>query len=130
MENSNPVGNPIVLGTRISCDNEGIKFDSTRFKQLVGSLMYLTATRLDIIYRLSLISRYMESPTEKHWCATKRKWRYVQGTNELGMLYNKGKNSALVAYSDSDFAGDLDDRRSTLGSVFLLAGGAISRSSK
>ncbi|GKB83567.1 putative RNA-directed DNA polymerase [Tanacetum coccineum] len=130
MENSNPVGNPIVLGTRISCDREGTKVDSTRFKQLVGSLMYLTATRPDITYGVSLISRYMESPTEKHWCAAKRILRYVQGTTELGILYSRRRNSALVAYSDSDFAGDLDDRRSTSGSVFLLAGGAISWSSK
>nr|GEU68375.1 copia-type polyprotein [Tanacetum cinerariifolium] len=130
MENSNPVGNLKVPGTRISCDKEGTKVDSTRFKQLVRRLMYLTATRPDITYGVSLISRHMESPTENHWCAAKRILRYVQGTTELGILYNRGKNSTLVAYSDSDFAGDLDDRRSTSGSVFLLAVGAISWSSK
>nr|GEX61724.1 copia-type polyprotein [Tanacetum cinerariifolium] len=131
MENSNPVGNPIVPGTRISGDKEGRKVDPTRFKQLVGSLMYLTATRPDITYGVSLISRYMESPTEMHWCAAKRILRYIQGTTEFGILYKRGgEKSTLVAYSDSDFAGDLDDRKSTSGSVFLLAGGAISWSSK
>jgi len=130
MENSNPVGNPIVPGTRIFNNREGTKVDSTKFKQIVGSLMYLTATRPDITYAVSLISRYMESPTEEHWCAAKRILRYIQGTTDLGVLYKREENSELVAYSDSDFAGDLDDRKSTSGSVFLLAGGAISWSSK
>ena len=67
--------------------------------------MYITATRPDIACGMSLISRYMESPTEKQWCATKRVLRYVKGITEVGILYNRGENSALVAYSDSVFTG-------------------------
>ena len=130
MSDSKPVGNPIVPGTRLSKDEKGTKIDSTMFKQVVGSLMYLTATRPDIMFGVSLISRYMSSPTEEHWCATKRILRYINGTIEMGILYKGESITELVAYTDSDFAGDLNDRKSTSGFVFLLAGGAVSWASK
>ncbi|WVY89510.1 hypothetical protein V8G54_035024 [Vigna mungo] len=82
------------------------------------------------MYGLSLISRFMSCPTESHWVAAKRILRYLKGTTELGIFYKKGGNTNVLAYSDSDFAGDLDDRRSTSGSVFLLGFGAVSWSSK
>jgi hypothetical protein len=130
MEESNPVKNPIVPGTKLSKDEAKTKFDETLFKQVVGSLMYLTATRPDLMYGVSLISRFMSCPTESHWLAAKRILRYLKGTIELGILYKKEGCANLVTYADSDFAGDLDDRRSTSGFVFLLGSGAVSWSSK
>lgn len=130
MENSNAVKNPIVPGTKLSKDDVGTKVDSTLFKQIVGSLMYLTATRPDIMYGVSLISRFMSCPSESHWLAAKWILRYLEGTTELGIFYKKGGNTNVMAYSDSNFAEDLDDRRSTSGFVFLLGFGAVSWSSK
>ncbi|XP_040374084.1 secreted RxLR effector protein 161-like [Rosa chinensis] len=130
MENSNAVKNPIVPGTKLTKDKAGVKVDSTMFKQVVGSLMYLTATRPDLMYGVSLISRFMSCPTMSHWLAAKRILRYVRGTTELGIFYKKGGRTDLVAYIDSDFASDLDDRRSTSGFVFSLGFGAVSWSSK
>jgi len=130
MENCNAVKNPIVLGTKLSKDDTGTKVDATLFKQVVGSLMYLTTTRPDLMYGVSLISRFMSSPTESHWFTAKRILRYLKGTTELGIYYKKEGNTKVMAYTDSDFAGDIGDRRSTSGYVFLLSSGAISWSSK
>jgi len=72
----------------------------------------------------------MSSPTESHWFVAKIILRYLKGTTELGIYYKKGENAKIVAYSDSDFAGDIDDRRRTSGFVFLFGSGAVSWSSK
>ncbi|KAJ9554165.1 hypothetical protein OSB04_018210 [Centaurea solstitialis] len=130
MENSNAVENPVVPGTRLFKDEEGLKVDPTMFKQVVGCLMYLTATRPDLMYGVNLISRFMSSPTESHWSAAKRILRYLKGTSEFGIFYSSKVTTDLEAYSDSDYAGDLDDRKSTSGYVFLFGKGAVSWSSK
>jgi hypothetical protein len=131
MENSNSVKNPIVPGTKLSKDEGGNKVDATLFKQMVGSLMYLTITRPDLMYGVSLISRYMSRPTMSHWLAAKRILRYLKGTTELGIFYTKNEGcSKLLAFTDSAYAGDLDDRRSTSGYVFMIGSGAVSWSSK
>lgn len=87
--------------------------------------MYLTATRPDIMYSVSLISRYMAKPTEIHLQAAKRILRYLKGTFDYGIMYKKGSSDDLIAYTDSDYVGDLDDRKSTSGYVFLLSSGAV-----
>nr|DAD19456.1 TPA_asm: hypothetical protein HUJ06_020919 [Nelumbo nucifera] len=120
MENSNLVKNPI----------GGAGVDATAYKQMVGSFMYMTATRPDLAYVVSLISRFMERPTELHQQAVKRVLRYLKGTTELGIFYKRGGEEKLVAYSDSDYAGDVEDRKSTSGYVFLLSSGAVAWSSK
>ena len=126
MGKSNSVHNPIVPGFKLMKDEGGVKVDKTYHKQVVGSLMYLTATRPDMMFVVSLISRYMENPTELHLQAAKRVLRYLQGTTEFGIFYRKGGDDELVTYTDSDHAGDLDERKSTSGYVFLLSSGAIS----
>ena len=111
-------------------DEDGINVDKTYYKQVVGSLNYLTATRPDMMFVVSLISRYMENLTELHLQAAKRVLRYLKGTIGFGIFYRKGGDDDFVAYTDSDYAGDLDERKSTSGYVFLLSSGALSWSSK
>lgn len=130
MKDCNPTSTPVDCGMKLHKDDGGKKVDSTLYKQIVGSLMYLTATRPDITYSVSLISRYMENPTELHLLAAKRILRYLQGTRNIGMYYKKGEKSDLIGYTDNDYAGDQDDRRSTSGYVFMLGTGAISWSTK
>lgn len=131
MDESNAVKNPIVPGTKLQKDEGDAKVDETVFKQVVGSLMYLTVTRPDLMYGVCLISRFMSAPRESHWLAAKRILRYIKGTTELGVFYKRGEgNARLLAYTDSDYVGDLDDRRSTSGFVFMMASGAISWASK
>ena len=82
------------------------------------------------MYGLSLISRYLESPTEIHLLAAKRILRYLQRTKDFGFFYKKGEKSDLIGFVDSDYAGDQDDRKSTSGYVFVLGTGAVSWSSR
>jgi hypothetical protein len=92
--------------------------------------MYLTATRPDLMFAVNMIARFMENPVESHMMAAKRILRYVKGTLELGILYKKGEQIDLIAYSDSDYGGDIDDRKSTSGYVFMLGSGAVAWSSR
>ncbi|KAK6121804.1 hypothetical protein DH2020_044417 [Rehmannia glutinosa] len=130
MDKCNSVHNPFVPGYKLMRDENGVKVDSCRYKQIVGSLMYLSATRPDIMFAVSLLSRYMDRPTELHFQAAKRVLRYVKCTVDLGIFYKNGGDEKLISYTDSDYAGDLDDRKSTSGYVFLLSSGAVSWSSK
>ncbi|XP_034681024.1 secreted RxLR effector protein 161-like [Vitis riparia] len=130
MKDCNPVNTPSEFGMKLNKDNGGKKVDDTLYKQIVGSLMYLTTTRPDIMHAVSVISRYMECPIEIHLLATKRIFRYLQGTKEFGLFYNNGEKSDLFGFTDSDYAGDLDDRKSTFEYVFMMGIGAISWSSK
>ena len=127
MLDCNLVKNPIILGTRLLKTDEGAEVNNTLFKQLVGSLMYLNATRPDIAHSISLISRFMEHPKDSHFLVAKRILRYLQGTRNLGIFYKacEGKKE-LISYTDSDYARDLEDRKSTSGYVFMLEGGVIS----
>ena len=130
MKNCNLVGTPTELGLKLMKDPEGKKIENTFYKQIVGSLMYLTATRPDIMHAVSLISRYMECPKELHLLAAKRIFRYLQGTIDFGLFYRKEKKLTLFGFTDSNYAGDPDDRRSTSGYVFMIGSGAVSWSSK
>ncbi|KAK2986839.1 hypothetical protein RJ640_011064 [Escallonia rubra] len=112
MKDCNPVSTPTEFGLMLNKDHEGEKVDSTLYKQIVGSLMY------------------MENPTEKHMLAAKRIFRYLQGTRDFGLFYKKSKKLDFFGFTDSDYAGDQDDRRSTSGYVFMLGTGAVSWSSK
>ena len=107
-----------------------MKVDSTLYKQMVGSIMYLTATRPDLMFVVSLISRFMANPTELHFGTAKRIMRYVKGTLEFEIWYQREGKSELLGYTDSDYAGDVDDSRSTSGYVFLMSGGAVAWSSR
>jgi len=89
MKDCNLVNTLSEFGLKLNKDDGGKKVNSTLYKQIVGSLMYLIATRLDIMHSVSVISRYMECPTEIHLLATKRILRYLQGTKEFGLFFKK-----------------------------------------
>ncbi|XP_042409131.1 secreted RxLR effector protein 161-like [Zingiber officinale] len=130
MDDCNPVNTPVDCGTKLSKNDEGKTVDPTRFKSLVGSLWYLTFTRPDILYGVGLVSRFMEEPKETHWKVAKRILRYVRDTMNHGLFYSHSNNSQLVGYSDSDWGGDCDDRRSTSGFAFFVGDTAFSWMSK
>lgn len=83
----NSVRTPAEVGMKLEKDPQGKKVDSTLYKQIVGNLMYLTTSRPDITYAISLISRYMEAPTEMHLNVAKRILRYLKGTPDLGIFF-------------------------------------------
>ena len=99
--------------------------DSTHYRQLIGSLMYLTHLRRDISYAMSVAAIYMQEPHELHWKETKRILYYVQGTIDYGIHYAAGAQLDLIEYTDSDWAGDGNDRKYTLGFVFMIGSGPI-----
>lgn len=93
--------------------------DSSLYRSLVGSLRYLTCTRPDILFATGLVNRYMETPKSSHLMAAKRILRYIKGTIGYGLLYASSGNEALFGFSDSDWAGCYDDRKSTTGYFFF-----------
>ena len=113
-----------------STDGEKLDTSVHAYGSLVGSLLYLSVcTRPDIAHAVGALSRYIAQPCTVHWEAAKGVLRYLAGTANFGITY-KGSDLTIQAYSDADYAGDLDTRRSTTGFVFIMNGGAISWSSK
>lgn len=115
---------------KLSAKSDSPVVDDSSFRQLVGSLIYLTATRPDISYAVSYISRFMSAPKVEHWVAAKRVLRYVKGTPDFGILYSRSKDPRLVGFTDSDWADCVDDRKSTSRYVFSLGTGAVTWTSK
>ena len=101
------------------------------YRQAIGALMYLMiSTRPDLAFAVGKLARFCEKPQEKHWVAVKRVFRYISGTKDLGILFDGRLPLELNGYSDSDWAGDLGDRKSTGGFVFLMSSGPVSWSSR
>ena len=126
MSNCKTTPTLVIKGLKLSKDDEGSIVDPTLFKRIVGNLMYLTATRSDIMYGVSLISRFMESPKVSHWQVGKRILRYVSGTKDLGIMYSISENFKLIGYTDSDNGGSIDDRKITSGYTFHFGTGVVS----
>jgi len=124
MLNCKPAATSMSTGIKIRKYDEGSYVDPTLYKRLVGSLMYLKSMRPNIMLVVSLISRFMETPKSTHWQAGKRILRYITGTIDFGIRYTSRLNFELIGYTDSDFAGSIDDRKSTSGYVFSLGSGA------
>ena len=100
--------------------------DASYYRSLICGLNYLTHTHPDIMYSVSVLSRYMHSPTMQHLGAAKRVLGYVAGTVDFGLWYSKEAGCSLVGFSDSDWAGNVDDRKNTSGYAFHLGSAAVS----
>jgi hypothetical protein len=121
-----PMAPPLTLDK----DSLGKSVNVTLYRGMIGSLLYLTASRPDIMYSTCLCARYQSDPKESHLTAVKRIFRYLKGTPNLGLWYPKDSGFDLIGYSDSDFAGCKLDRKSTTGGCQLLGGKLVSWTSK
>ena len=130
MNNCKLVSTPMAFNEKLHSDDGVEKVDARNYQSLVGSLIYLTNTRPNIVQPVNLISRFMNEPSKIHLTTTKRILHYLNGTKKLGIKYVKEKDSKLVGYTDSDWAGSIDDRKSTSGYLFCLGTKPISWSSK
>ncbi|KAL6339597.1 hypothetical protein AAG906_034682 [Vitis piasezkii] len=106
------------------------KVDEGLYRNIIGCLMYLTTTRPDIMFPVSLLSRYMHCASGLHYKAAKRVLRYVKGTLDLGIKFEKKDKLVLHGFVDSDWARSCDDMRSTSGYLFSLGSGCFCWSSK
>ena len=136
MNESKPVATPMEEPNspderlELISDNEETATD-VPYREAIGSLMYLMiGSRPDIAYAVGKLARFCENPKWKHWIAVKRVLRYVNGTWNMGLCYDGVKGGGVYGYTDSDWAGDVSDRKSTSAYVFMTAGSAISWSSR
>ena len=133
MHNCSSTPAPIVKGDKFGqfqCPKNKLEFDQIKtiaYASAVGSIMYAqVCTRPDLAYVTGMLGRYQSNPGLDHWKAVKKVMRYLQGTKNHMLTYRKTDNLEIMGYSDADFAGCKDTKRSTSGYIFTLAGGAIS----
>src|SRR4051812_27412725 len=129
---STPMDTSVKLSKEMSLktEEETEEMKNLPYQSAVGSLMYaMTGTRPDIAYAVGAVSAYNSNPGEAHWKAVKRIIRYLKGTRDLELEY-RHDGKAIEGFSDADWGGNLDDRRSTTGYVFMLYGGAVTWNSK
>ncbi|GKC14904.1 retrovirus-related pol polyprotein from transposon TNT 1-94 [Tanacetum coccineum] len=130
LDSSASVDTPMVEKMKLDEDRQGKLVDPTCFHRMVGSLMYLSGCRPDIVFFLCMCARYQAKPTEKHLHAIKWIFRYPKGTIHMGLWYPKDSGFALRAFADADYAGCQDTRRSTSGFAQFLGDKLVSWSSK
>nr|GEV50302.1 uncharacterized mitochondrial protein AtMg00810-like [Tanacetum cinerariifolium] len=121
MTSCDSVGTPMAT-KHLDANLSGTPVDQTKYHSMVGALMYLTASRPDIIHATCYCARYQANPIEKHLIAIKRIFRYLKDTIHMGLWYPKDTGFELTAFLDSDHAGCLDSRKSTSGGIQFLGG--------
>ncbi|GJW14754.1 retrovirus-related pol polyprotein from transposon TNT 1-94 [Tanacetum coccineum] len=119
-DSCDPVDTPMVEKSKLDEDKEGKAVDPSHYRGMIGTLLYLTASRPDLQFAICMCARYQARPTEKHLNAVKRIFRYLKGTIHRGLWYPKDSSIALTAFADANHAGYQDTRRSTSGSMQLL----------
>ena len=131
MESCNPVSTPLEPGRQFTkMDENDVAFDQQIYQQAIGCLTYASVcTRPDIAAAVGVLSQFMSQPSENHWSGVKRILRYIKGTLNFGLKFTAG-DGVLRGYSDADWAGDFDTRRSTSGYAFKIGNATVSWSSK
>ncbi|XP_016694538.1 uncharacterized mitochondrial protein AtMg00810-like [Gossypium hirsutum] len=130
MANCKPASTPVALGEKILSNSDHNRVDEKSYRSLIGCLLYLTATKPDIMYAVSLLSRFMHCCNGAYFKAAKRVLRYVKGTLSYDVKFERADELKLVGYSDNDWAGLDDDMKSTSSYFFTLGSGVFSWSSK
>ncbi|GKB29523.1 retrovirus-related pol polyprotein from transposon TNT 1-94 [Tanacetum coccineum] len=120
LHSTDSVDTPMIENKKLDEDLQGKLVDATLYRDMIGSLMYLTSSRPDLNHVVCLCARYQAKPTEKHLQAVKRIFRYLNGTINMGLWYSKDTDMSLTAYADADHARCQDTRRSTSGSAQFL----------
>ncbi|KAJ9560566.1 hypothetical protein OSB04_005726, partial [Centaurea solstitialis] len=130
LENAKIMKTPMSPSCALDSDPDGTAVDVTTYRGMIGSLMYLTASRPDIMFSTCLCARYQSKPKESHLKAVKRIFRYLKGTVNLGLWYPKGSGYELTGYTDADHGGCKLDRKSMIGHIQFLGDKLVSWESK
>jgi hypothetical protein len=129
MEDSKAMVTPMSMTATLNANEEGEHVDQKEYRSMIGSLLYLTATRPDIQFSVCLCARFQASPRTSHQQAVKRIFRYLRHTPDFGLWYSAFSSLALHGFSDPDFAGCRLDRKSTSGTCQFLGAPLVSWSS-
>jgi len=128
MDKARVVDTPLSTSEKLSVtDGQRLgEEDSTRYRSLVGALQYLTLTRPDLSFAVNKVCQFLHAPTSVHWSTVKRILQYVKGTLSMGLKIKRSPSMMVSAFSDADWAGCVDDRRSTGGFAVFLGSNLIS----
>jgi len=126
MSSCKPVDTPSSPSSALTTQSGAPYSDSTKYRQIVGALQYLTFTRPDICYAVNKVCQFMHAPTKDHWAAVKRILRYLQATKSYGLHVTQGSPLSFHGFTDVDWAGSVDDRKSTGGYLVYLGNTPIS----
>ncbi|XP_070022883.1 secreted RxLR effector protein 161-like [Nicotiana sylvestris] len=126
MEASKVIDTPIATATRLDMDGTGSPVNQTMYRGIIGSLLYLTANRLDIVFSVGLCARFKSNLTESHLKAAKIILKYLKGTQDLVLYYPLGDSFNLIGYADADYAGYLVDGKNTSRMAHFLGSCLIS----
>lgn len=130
MLNCNPISTPVDTKSKLSAHDGDPLPNPTHYRSLAGALQYLTLTRPDISYAVQQACLFMHAPRSSHFQLPKCILSYLKGTSHYGLWFYKSSSAELVAYSDADWAGCPDTRKSTSSFCVFLGSNLVSRSSK
>jgi hypothetical protein len=130
MEKCKPIKTPMPTNGHLDLDEGGNPVDQTLYRSMIGSLLYLTTYRPDIMFSVCIYARFQANPKKAHLRAVKRILRYLKHTPSVGLWYPKGATFELIGYSDSYYVGCKIDRKSTSGGCHLLRRSLVSWTSK
>ncbi|XP_030922730.1 uncharacterized protein LOC115949586 [Quercus lobata] len=117
---------PMSSSAKLSFDAADVDIDPTLYRSMIGSLLYLTASRPDIAFSVEVCARFQAALKESHLTAVKQIIRYINETSDYGIWYSRDLNECLAGYSDADWAGCIDDRKSTSGGCFYFGNNLMS----
>ena len=130
LQDAKAISTPMGTNGGLDIDDSGKMIEQKLYRSMIESLLYVIASRPDVMFIVCMCARFQASPRESHLTATKRILRYLKGTQDVGLWYPKGSSFELIGYSDSDYAGCKIDRKSTSGTCQVLGRSLVSWSSK
>jgi hypothetical protein len=128
MAECKPASTPLATGGKLMAhsDTQLGSADATKYRSIVGALQYLTLTRPDLVFAVNKVCQFLHAPTDEHWADVKRILRYVKGCTKVGLKIAENSSLLVSAFSDVDWIGCLDDRRSTGGYAMFLGANLVS----
>lgn len=130
MEDSKPVGTPMVTDCKLSKEDESVVVNEKDYRSMIGKLHYVVHNRPDIAHAVGITAQFQQSPRESHLVAVKRILRYLKGTIDYGLWYPYNNDFNLKVFTNAHWAGNVDNQKSTTSGAFFLGGRLVSWMSK